>query len=323
MAKRISELRHNLEEDLPATQFVGGFPRKFVSVVASAPGTGKTWFVLRMCMDLSTGGSVFFGFAYHQPITKSIIMCGEGGLEMLVERVKAMNMYYDPSQIAIYTAADLAAEKIEICLDEHEGLVNLRKIIAGEKADIVFIDTLIAFRSDDENAGKETARLLSRLAGIANKLNCAIVLTHHTRKKKRKDTGEITQDDIIGSSAITRLCATAWLLSKEKDDSRLLRCVKSWWRTPRAIAWKICSVPGQDVTLKRTNQLEGFYAHEAVRDYILTAPKMQEILVSTIAEETFCNPIVVNAEVETCAEQGLIQLYKRDDGNYAIMNTKA
>ena len=321
MAKRISELKRNLEEDLPATQFVGGFPRKFVSVIASAPGTGKTWFVLKTCMDLSTGGNVFFGLANHQPATKSLIMCGEGGLEMLVERVKAMNMYYDPAQIAIYTAADLAAEKIEICLDSHEGLANLRKIIAGEKADIVFIDTLIAFRSDDENAGKETARLLNRLAGIANKLNCAIILTHHTRKKKRKDTGEITQDDIIGSSAITRLCATAWLLSKEKDDSKLLRCVKTWWRAPRAIAWKIDSVPGKSIDIKRLNTLEGFYAHEAVRDYILTAPKMEEISFSDIARDTYCNPIIVTSEAQSCAEAGLTQIVRHEDGTYAIINT--
>ena len=319
MAARISDLKRSLTEELPSTQFVGGFPKKHVSVLASAPGVGKTWFVLKTCIDLTLGGNVFFGLANHQPETKSLIMCGEGGIEMLVERAKALNYHYYPEKIAIYTQADLAGEKVNICLDDKEGAENLAKIIKGEEAQIVFIDTLIAFRSDDENASKETSRLLNRLLGIARKLDCAIVITHHTRKKKRRDTNETTQDDIIGSSAITRLCATAWLLTKEAGDTRLLRCVKTWWKAPSPITWRIQSVDGDHISLHRIDVVEGFRAHEVIREYLLSIPEGKTITQRDVELDTHANPLLVQADIEDLAKRGLIKATRKVGGQYDIM----
>ena len=49
---------------LQPQEFVGGiFPRKFVSLVAAAPGTGKTMLMQRLVSDLSLGGTILGGIA--------------------------------------------------------------------------------------------------------------------------------------------------------------------------------------------------------------------------------------------------------------------
>ena len=51
------------------------FPRGGLSVVIAAPGTGKTWFVLRIACDLSVGGPIFEGFAEETKPLKSLNIC--------------------------------------------------------------------------------------------------------------------------------------------------------------------------------------------------------------------------------------------------------
>lgn len=319
MTKRLSEFKRSLTEELPATKFVGGFPRKHISVLASAPGTGKTWFVLKTAMDLSVGGTVFLGLAYNEPPSKSVIMCGEAGIEMLVERVNLLNKKYSEDLIAIYTIGDLMAEEVPICLDEKAGLDNLRKIIVGEEADIVFIDSLIAFRSDDENASKETARLLNSLIGIARKTNCAIVVTHHIRKRKRKDEGETTQDDIIGSSAITRLCATAWIMSREKNAAFVkLACVKSWWEKPAPIYWRISANEG-GIYIVRATITDTEEGHKAVRSFLSTMPKEELIPMQDILDETSVDIAIVQSELSLLQKAGKGDIISASEGGYGII----
>ena len=240
MASRISELRHSIAEDLPPTQFAGVFPKGHVTILASAPGTGKTWFVIKTAMDYSIGGNIFMGLASNEPKRKSVIMCGESGLNILTERRAKIATHYDPDYISIYTLQDLADAEVEICLDSHDGPDNLKKIIQGEEAQICFIDSLIAFRSEDENVQQTTSRVFQRLITIAKRTNCAIVITHHTRKRKRGDKGDPTQDDIIGSSAIIRLASTAFTLSVDEESGLTkLSCVKSWWAKPEPIMYRL------------------------------------------------------------------------------------
>lgn len=319
MSKRLSDFRRSLNEDLPATQFVGGFPRKHVSVVASAPGVGKTWFVLKTAMDLSKGGTVFLGLSYGEPAAKSVIMCGEAGLETLVERVKLLNQPYYQERVAIYTMADLAAEEIPICLDDKEGIDNLRKIIVGEEADIVFIDSLIAFRSDDENASKETSRLLNSLIGVARKTDTAIVITHHIRKRKRKDDGETTQDDIIGSSAITRLCATAWIMTKDpKSVFTKLSCAKSWWEKPPVLYWNIKKTKS-GIELQKGGITNYTEARETVDRYLQAQPKNELISIADIMEETSADVMIIQAELERYQKLGKGTIITAEAGGYGIM----
>lgn len=323
MTARISELRRSITEDLPATEFVGGFPKEQISVLASAPGTGKTWFVLKSALDLSMGGDVFCGFAKNQAPAKSVIMCGEGGFRMLTERRALINKKYDASKIAVYTLSDLAEAGVEISLDTKDGSDNLAKIIKGEKADICYIDSLIAFRDEDESKQGDTSRVLKKLITIARKCNCAIVATHHTRKRKRNDNGATTQDDIIGSSAITRLAASAWTMTRDDDSAyTTLRCVKTWFLQPETIYWRLATKSDGTVRFERATGENVTTQKERALKQLVAAKKGDVISIGEIIEHSYVEYPGAQAAMEQFAKSGYGELGRDAEGNFVITITK-
>lgn len=320
MAARISDLRRSIEEDIPATEFVGGFPKEHVSILASAPGSGKTWFVLKHALDMSVGGSVFMGFATNQKPSKALIMCGEGGLKMLLERKREITTDYNPENIAIYTQTDLAEAEVEICLDSKDGCDNLRKIIAGEKADVCYLDSLIAFRDENENEQQSTSRIIKKLITIARATNCAIVATHHTRKRKRGDTGDATQDDIIGSSAITRLCAMAWTLNRGPDDTYTkLQCVKTWFKQPEAIYWRLVS--RLDGTVRFDRATGGNISQQIARAVAMLNQELPgtTITIDALMEKAYVDATAAQGAMERAQQQGVGTITRSAEGDYVII----
>lgn len=319
MAARISDLRRNIEEKLPATEFVGCFPKEQVSVIASAPGTGKTWFVLKCAMDLSGNDNMFMHLATIQKPAKSVIMCGEGGFRMLTERRQAITTKYDAKKIAVYTLSDLAEAEVEISLDTKEGCDNLAKIIKGEEADICFIDSFIAFRDEDESKQGDTSRTLKRLLSIARKTNSAIVLTHHTRKRKRGDDGKPTQDDIIGSSAIIRLCATAWTMHQDETSPYTsLACVKTWYRRPETLYWRLQSNPDGTVRFERATSENITEQRNKVSKFLTMASKGDVYTIEQIMATTYCSEIAVRMSMEEFAKTPYGELDHDEVGNLTI-----
>lgn len=280
---KLSDLRRSLDEETLPTQFVGGvFPRKHLSILSSAPGVGKTWFLLKLSIDLCNGGNIFVSLTDHEPPRKVLFMCGETGLEMLIERAKLLDAPINADSLALYSMADFARHDIDMTLDNPEGMKNFHNIVKGEKPDIVIIDTLISFRNDDENASKETSRLLRKLIGIAADHNCAILISHHVRKQKQQDdTKARTQDDIIGSSAIIRLCGTAFLMERKNNNAYIvLRCVKSWWEKPQNIFWRL-----------RTNAKTGNIDIETAElDNMTTAGQRCRAYIARMTEGEAVNP---------------------------------
>lgn len=289
---KISDLRRSLREDIPATQFVAGvFPRKHVSIISSAPGVGKTWFLLKLMLDLSMGGTIFVSLAHHQPAGKTLFLCGEAGMEMMVERTKLLAQDYDEDNIAIYTANDFAQQNIDITLDNHDGISTFKKLVAGEHPDLVIIDTLISFRNDDENASKETSRLFRKLIGIADKNNCAIIISHHVRKRKTSERDlPASQDEIIGSSAITRLAGTAFLLTRaDKAAYTKLECVKSWWEQPSSVFWRIKSNNDGTVSIITTDNDDITEANRRCKKYVEAMVVGEGVTAAMLASACACS----------------------------------
>lgn len=280
---KLSDLRRSISEETLPTQFVGGvFPRKHLSILSSAPGIGKTWFLLKLSLDLCNGGAIFTSLTDHEPQRKVLFMCGETGLEMLIERSKLLEAEINADNLSLYSMADFARHDIDITLDNPEGMKNFRNIVKGEKPDIVIIDTLISFRNDDENASKETSRLLRKLIGIATDFDCAILISHHVRKQKQQEDNKArSQDDIIGSSAIIRLCGTAFIMERKNNNTYIhLRCVKSWWEKPQDIFWRL-----------RSNTKTGLLSIEVAElDDTTTASQRCRAYVSRMPEGEAVNP---------------------------------
>ena len=188
----------------PKTFISGYFPRGGLSIVVAAPGTGKTWFILRVACDLSIGGAVFDGFAEEAQPRKSLIFAGEAGSELLFQRAYDTHWDFNMNNITIIDMINAENDGVSLMFDTETGRKNIEIFISENKPDIVFFDTFGSFHSHNESKSREMRPIIRFLTGLAQKYNIAVVVTHHTRKSgSRAKKNPLTQDDSLGSIAIT------------------------------------------------------------------------------------------------------------------------
>lgn len=242
----IATLIHRPSEQMPPTQFVGGiFPRKHITIVAAKAGVGKTWFVLKTLTDLSRGGTIMNGaMAYYEPPRKCLLLVGESGLELVNERQRSMHDKAVDDNFAIISRIEALKHKIVLDVDRPDGVQGIYNICKVVRPDIVALDTLMSFRSDDENAMQNSNIMLSRLQYLADSFSCAIIVTHHIRKRQSGVQERIDQDEIVGSSALVRQSGCAWILTKN-GRNYALHPVKTWWKVPELIEWRMVDRGGE------------------------------------------------------------------------------
>lgn len=231
-SKTMLKRQLDLNLSVPEPEFIGGiFPRKFFSVIASAPGVGKSWFVLRMLMELSAGGQIFNELSLNEPQRKVLCFCGENGFDMYIQRAKKLvGIPFNMMNTAIYSARETFMQEDNFMIDDTRGKRNIHEIMQLEKPDIVFFDTLISFHTSDESSMRDMTVIYDFLGKLAEYYNCAVVVIHHLRKRKSRDSTKISQDDLIGSSALTRLAALVISLIRIKNNTIMVRCLKSWYK---------------------------------------------------------------------------------------------
>lgn len=323
---RLSDLRADLTK-YEATEFVGGvYPRRHLTIIASEPGLGKTWLVLRHAIDVACALPLFGTNSddYEAPEAgtppKSVIFCGEAGASVMVERLHLMGMTTPPDGLIMYTLTDFARNNVNICLDMEEGMRVFANVVAGEKPDVVFIDTLIAFRGEDECDQKSTALLLGGLRRVAEDNNCAIVLTHHIRKRKVRDQNNpITQDDIIGTSAFTRLCSIAYTMSRVQFTKSIMwQCVKSWWEKPAPFVWNLTKSRGIiSLTRKENADDDTPFCNKAEHYITAEMHKGSSITIGQLAENVGCSESTARNAIKAAIESGtLIHHWTQDNIKY-------
>ncbi len=248
----ISQLYHSITEENPPTEFVGGiFPRKHVSIIASKAGVGKTWYILKFITDLSRGGTIFLSQAYYEKPGRSLVFCGETGIQLLTERQRRMHDKADSKNIAIVSRLEAARHGLHLNINTASGISAISALSKKFKPDCIIFDTLMSFRDDDENGAQDTSLMMARLQALADNLNAAVIVTHHLRKSAMQQTnGEgfrqrIDQDEIIGSSALVRQCGVAYILVKYGEKTFCLKPVKTWWENSKDVLYRMYSELGE------------------------------------------------------------------------------
>ena len=241
--KQEIETRHNLlsfikeldpTEQLPEQEFIGGiFPRGFISFIVAPSGTGKTLFSQKIASDLSVGGTIFDGIADNEPARKILIFAGEAGADLLTRRAASFGWAINPKNVKVIDQRKLELNGISIMIDDNEGWENILRYIDMENPDVVFFDTFSNFHDKDENKASEMKPLLRKIAAVADNKKLGIVLNHHSRKRttNEKNTNELSQDDVIGSSILNRLAALIIGLEKSREENNkiLIKSLKSWF----------------------------------------------------------------------------------------------
>lgn len=222
---RVSSFSHELdrEEQLPDIERIAGlYPRGYISIFAAQAGTGKTWFMEYIACALSRGGNILDGLVAKSRKMKVVIFAGETGKFLLVKRLQATNWDYDKSRIKVYDAVELQREEIPILLNTTEGRATTIQILAEEKPDIIFFDTLISFHGADESKQGEMTSIIIFLLKLASEFNCAIVLNHHLRKRPSKMSKvKYTpgQDDVIGSNVAVRMASAVFIAYANDEEA--------------------------------------------------------------------------------------------------------
>ena len=186
-------------------ELIGGlFPRGKLSMIASAPGVGKSWGTLYFTYLFSKGGNLFDSEQNGKPY-KSLVFCGEGGEEEPILRIKLTEWEIYDKNVILIDENKVHEDEISLLLTHEDGQRHLEGFIEYHKPDVVFIDSLLAFSDKDENASKDMDGLLKFLLRAGKKFNIALVLSHHTRKRKINERkAEQDMDEIIGTSYFAR-----------------------------------------------------------------------------------------------------------------------
>lgn len=224
----LRDLRKSFEKDDKPIDLIGNmFPIGYVSILASKAGVGKTWYLQKLSCDVSKGGLVE-PFGYSQPERKVLYFTGETGIEMLNKRIYLTDWKYKFSNLSVYGLNDALVAGVSLFLDDESGRNNIIEIIRGENPELIIFDTLISFHRQDESAQKEITGIYAFLTSVAKRFDCAILISHHLRKSKLS-SAKISQDEVIGTSAMSRLASTVFVVQRLQNTNRnLVKNVKNW-----------------------------------------------------------------------------------------------
>ena len=176
-----------------------------LTVLAGAPKVGKSWLVLNMCLSIAKG-EPFLGM--HTRRCGVLYVALEDDERRLQRR--------------ILTITDESADNLYItnrCSEISEELEKELCLFLADHRDVKLIvfDTLQKIRAGGRDMSyANDYDEISVLKNIADTLNIAIVLVHHTRKLGDSDY----MNEISGTNGIAGSADTLMVLKKEKRSSR-------------------------------------------------------------------------------------------------------
>lgn len=173
-------------------------------ILAGAPKVGKSWLALDMCLSIAKGEKVL---GQQTKKGTALYLCLEDSFQRIQNRLYELTD--EPVEnLHFVILSDTIGKGLE------EQIANFKKEHSDLK--VVFIDTLQMIRSEtDSNYGSDYKEL-SVLKSLADKLEIAIVVVHHTRKCKDGDPFNM----ISGSTGICGCVDGSMVLIENKRGCR-------------------------------------------------------------------------------------------------------
>lgn len=188
----VSELGFNSQElsrmDLPEIEWViDGLIAEGLTIVAGKPKVGKSYFMYNASIDLASGTDVF-GAIPTEP--KEVLYLALESSDRLLknEQDKILDGRAAPNKLHIRPMGTWPTKD--------KGIEELEKwMIVHPDTRLIIIDILEAFKDSPGYSYSKDYQYISKLQNFAGKHHIAVVLIHHCRKSKSKDSF----DEIIGS----------------------------------------------------------------------------------------------------------------------------
>jgi predicted transcriptional regulator len=209
MSERTFKIR--LRDDLinapdPAFLIDQLLPEKSLAVLVGAPGVGKTFLALDLALCICTNINCL---GYETQVGQVIYITSEG-LSGLKLRLLAWEHYHgvEVKNFGYITEAPQL-------LDENESEWLIKSIKASNllKPALIVIDTLARHMvGGDENSSLSMGEFVANVDKLRNAFNCAVIIVHHTGKKRTNSFSE------RGSSALRGAADTMLLMDKNKNE---------------------------------------------------------------------------------------------------------
>ncbi len=184
-----------------------------VGIIGGEPKCCKSWLALEMALSIATKTPCLGLFAINRP-GLCLAYFAEDSKQNTLLRFQNLcqSKRLDPATVPL-----LLIDAPVLRLDEEKDRQKLETTVAKYKPALLVLDPLVRLHSLDENSAREMAGLLSFIRGLQRKYNLAIILTHHSSKKRRSRPGQALR----GSSDLHAFGDTNLYLSKAKEGIRL------------------------------------------------------------------------------------------------------
>ena len=149
------------------------------------------------------------------------------------------------------------------------GLLDLVEFLAKQGYNLFIIDNFRSFGIDagiNDHIKEKTAERMQWMTDMCKELHISIVLIHHTRKNKRKNNGDITEE-LAGTKAIPAAATSVIILERTNSKKIKLTAVSKYEQTQELLL-TLTSNPlrfqAEDVQQAKHNQERAEYLNSAV-----------------------------------------------------------
>lgn len=198
----ITNLKNIVSADYGEYKFIVDklIPRQGITIISGKPKSGKSWFVMKILIDIAKQQKVFGKFDV-QP-TKILLIDEENSKRGLQRRFKKLS-----SELIDVPVASLSGFKIDQKLQKEQ----LKKYLLENKIDMVIFDSFRRIHSLDENVSKDISKIYDYLKEVMVETGVAILLIHHNRKVSKGET--VDMESLRGSGDIGAMVDSFILLN--------------------------------------------------------------------------------------------------------------
>ena len=183
-------------------------PHRYLSIIAGAPGSGKSSFALRLVDCLTRPGE--WPDEQDGPAQTGVLWFDtEGCVQALAQR--AVEWGLDCERLHIVTEGD----RIDLC--DPGAVARIGRTAEQLGCRVVIIDSLRGSHRLDEN-GAQMAALLQDLGSLAQESDLTVIGIHHLRKRSNMEGSRMTLDRLRGSSVLAAVARSVITLSQPEEE---------------------------------------------------------------------------------------------------------
>jgi hypothetical protein len=199
--------------------------RGTVSVLIAPGATGKTAMLIGTAMALVSGRPILGKTVWDGP--KRVWLWNlEDGEEDLARLILACGMHWgigeDDVGDRLFVDSALNGAELKMAIEGRDGFQIVEPImdaltaeLIARKIDVLIIDPFVSSHSVNENDNGAIDAIAKKWARVAMQANCAIVLSHHTRKLAGVEAGA---EAARGAKSLIDAARSAMVLNRMTED---------------------------------------------------------------------------------------------------------